>query len=133
MVETRRYRLVQTHRCTTSGGTPNVNHGLWVMMTYQRGIVTNVFTVGEAMHEWRQGEYRESLHLPLNFDVNLKMSFHNSKFKFKKRKPLPPKASETSLRDFAHSVLQESESVFVLTPWASGWLVHESGFELISR
>lgn len=46
---------------------------------------------------------------------------------------MPPKASETSLRDFAHSVLQESESVFVLTPWASGWLVHESGFELISR
>lgn len=46
---------------------------------------------------------------------------------------MPPEASETSLRGFAHSLLQESESVFALTPWASGWLVHESGFELISR
>lgn len=29
---------------------------------------------------------------------------------------MPPEASETSLRGFAHSLLQESESVFALTP-----------------
>ena len=46
---------------------------------------------------------------------------------------MPPETSETSLRGFAHSLLQDSESIFALTPSALGWLIHESGFELISR
>lgn len=79
MVETYRYRLSKLTDVQHQEVTPNVNRGLWVMMTCQQGllIVTNVFTVGEAVHEWRQEEYRESLHLLLIPDVNLKMFFHN--------------------------------------------------------
>ena len=29
--------------------------------------------MGEAMHVWGQGLYEKSLHLPLNFAVNLKL------------------------------------------------------------
>ena len=34
-----------------------------------------MLTVEEAIHVWGQGVYRESLYLPLNFAVNLKLLY----------------------------------------------------------
>lgn len=61
---------------------PNGHYGLWaVMMCQCRFICCNKCTIlwgggvvmGEAMHEWGQGEYGKSLCLLFNIIVNLKV------------------------------------------------------------
>ena len=73
--------LSKPTECITPRMNPNVNYGLWVMMTCQCRFMdynkcpTLVQAVdsGEAVHARGQVVYKKSLYLLINFALNLKL------------------------------------------------------------
>ena len=47
----------------------------------KRTTLQGTLIIDDAMHVWRQGVYRNSLYIPLNFAVNLKLLYKNKVLK----------------------------------------------------
>lgn len=81
MLGTCHYTFIKTHRDTTPGENSNVNYGFWVMVICQYGLIScnkgtvlvGDFDSGRACIYVDNRDNGKSLHLPLNFAMNLKL------------------------------------------------------------